>query len=342
LAKVGVIGAGGWGTALAKLLTSNGHDVMLWSREAETAAEINQAHQNTNFLKGISLPENLKASTDMNEVVKDRLYIVMAVPSQWVRHVAKTLSTLINPQALVINAAKGLELTTQKRLTQVLTEELALPDHRIVALSGPNHAEEVGLSLPSASVVASPNLECAEEAQDLLMNHYFRVYTNPDRIGVELGGAIKNIISLAAGISEGLGFGDNTKAAIITRGIAEMARLGMALGAKSDTFAGLSGLGDLFVTASSKHSRNRWAGQEIGSGRSPNDVLASTLMVVEGVPTTKAAYLLAKKANVEMPITNKVYEILFEGASPRQCVGELMGRGRTHESEEVVRVIHTM
>jgi glycerol-3-phosphate dehydrogenase (NAD(P)+) len=266
----------------------------------------------------------------------------MVVPSQWVRNVARQLSGVISNESLVINAAKGLELTTQKRLTEVLIEELPIPDHRIVALSGPNHAEEVGLNLPSASVVASPELSCAQEAQDLLMNNFFRVYTNPDRIGVELGGAFKNIISLAAGISEGLGFGDNTKAAIITRGIAEMARLGTAMGAKSDTFAGLSGLGDLFVTASSKHSRNRWAGQEIGNGRSPEEVLASTPMVVEGVPTTKAAYLLAQKTGVELPITNKVYEVLFEGASPKQCVGELMARGRTHETEEVAEVIHGM
>lgn len=341
MAKVGVIGAGGWGTALAKLLIINGHDVVLWSREEETASEINLSHQNSRFLKGITLPESLKASTDFSTVVKNCPHIVMAVPSQWLRQVAKEIKSLLNNDALIINAAKGLELSTQKRLTEVLSEELSLYDGRIVALSGPNHAEEVGMNLPSATVVASPDLLSAQQAQDLLMNKFFRVYTNPDRTGVELGGAFKNIISLAAGISEGLGYGDNTKAAIITRGIAEMARLGSALGAKSDTFAGLSGLGDLFVTASSRHSRNRWAGQEIGSGKSPEDVLASTPMVVEGVPTAKAAYILGKKSGVELPITNKVYEILFEGASPQQCVGELMARGRTHETEEVARVIHS-
>lgn len=339
MTRIGVIGAGGWGTALSKLLVNNGNDVVLWCREKETAAEISEIHQNSSFLKGILLPEKLKATTDLEMAIHGADCLLMAVPSQWVRNVAKEIAPLIKPEILVVNAAKGLEITSQKRLTEILAEELPIPDGRIVALSGPNHAEEVGRDLPSATVVASPDLISAQEAQDIFMGPYFRVYTNPDRTGVELGGALKNIIALAAGISEGLGFGDNTKAAIVTRGIAEMARLGKAMSAISHTFAGLSGMGDLFVTASSRHSRNRWAGQEIGSGKSPEAVLASTPMVVEGVPTAKAAKWLAERVGVEMPITCKVYEVLFEAASPQQGVGELMSRGRTHEIEEVARMI---
>lgn len=336
--RLGVIGAGGWGTALAKVLADNCHDVVLWARETEIVDEINQRHQNSQFLSGVNLPEKLVATNLLEQAVLDRQALVMAVPSQWVRSMAKQVSAFIHPEALVVNVAKGLEITSQKRLTEVLEEELPVPDEHIVALSGPNHAEEVARGVPSATVVASPNQGVAETVQDLFMNAQFRVYTNADRTGVELGGALKNIIALAGGITDGLGFGDNTKAALITRGIAEMARLGAALGALPQTFAGLSGLGDLFVTASSRHSRNNWAGREIGSGRSPQEVLSSTPMVVEGAPTSKAAYLLSKKLKVEMPITTKVYEVLYEGASPLKGVSELMARVRTHESEEVARL----
>lgn len=338
MSRVGVIGAGGWGTALARVLTGNGHQVVFWCFENETAEEINREHTNNRFLPGILLPEKLRATDDLRQAVHGQDAIVMVVPSQWTGSVAKSIAPIIDPSCLVVNAAKGLEITSLRRLSQVLIETLPVNPDRVVALSGPNHAEEVGREVPSATVVASPDINSAQEAQDLFMNAYFRVYTNPDRIGVELGGALKNIIALAAGISEGLGFGDNTKAAILTRGIAEMARLGAALGASPHTFAGLSGVGDLFVTGSSRHSRNFWAGREIGSGKSPEEVLKSTPMVVEGVPTSKAAYLLANKLNVEMPIAAKVYQVLFEGASPKQGVQELMTRGKTHESEELAKV----
>lgn len=336
--RLAVIGAGGWGTALAKVLVDNEHEVLLWAREPEVALEINQHHLNSRFLSEVGLPEKLQATEDLQQAVDHCEALVMAVPSQWTRVMARQVAPLISRNTIVINVSKGLEITTQKRLTEVLEEELPIANERIVALSGPNHAEEVARGVPSATVVASPDQTIAETVQDIFMNSSFRVYTNADRTGVELGGALKNIIALAGGITDGLGFGDNTKAALITRGIAEMARLGVAMGALSQTFAGLSGLGDLFVTASSRHSRNSWAGREIGSGRSPEEVFNSTPMVVEGAPTSKAAYLLSKQLQVEMPITTKVYEVLYEGASPIKGVKELMERGRTHESEEVARL----
>jgi glycerol-3-phosphate dehydrogenase (NAD(P)+) len=336
--SIGVIGAGGWGTALAKLLTGNGHNVTIWCHEEETANDILHNQTNSRFLSGIKLPKELKATTQLKSVLQGSDCLVMAVPSQWVRETAKKVSPFISKDVLVINVAKGLEISTQKRLTEVLAEELPTTASRIIALSGPNHAEEVAREIPTATVVASPEQESAEETQDIFMNSFFRVYTNSDRIGVELGGALKNVSALAAGITEGLGFGDNTKAALITRGIAEMARLGVALGAVSHTFAGMSGVGDLFVTTSSSHSRNLWAGREIGRGRLPKEVLSSTPMVVEGVPTSKAVHLLSQKMNVEMPISTKVYEVLFEGASVIEGVKELMTRVRTHESEEVVKM----
>lgn len=334
---IGIIGSGGWGTALAKVCAEKGHQVQLWALEPEVVAEINQQHTNHIFLPGVALPETLHASNSIQEVVSGKKYIFIAVPSQWVRSVAKQMAAYLNPEAIVISVSKGLDPESLEILTTVLAEELPMVDpNAILALSGPNHAEEVARRIPSATVVATPVLKFAEEVQDLLISDVFRVYTNPDRIGVQLGGALKNIIALAAGISDGLGFGDNTKAALVTRGLAEMSRLGVALGAQSPTFAGLSGMGDLFVTASSKHSRNSWAGREIGKGRSLADIIGSTKMVIEGVGTTKAAYQLAKQVKVEMPITFITYQILFENLSPHKGVSQLMERMKTHEMEEVV------
>ncbi|MGE5582494.1 MAG: NAD(P)H-dependent glycerol-3-phosphate dehydrogenase [Bacillota bacterium] len=339
---IGVIGAGGWGTALAKLCAEKGYQVAIWAREPEVVAEINQNHTNNTFLPGVILPEALRASNSLAEVVSGQQYLITAVPSQWLRAVAREMLPYLSKNMIVISVAKGLEIQSLKTLTEVLQEELPVIDpNALVALSGPNHAEEVARGVPSATVVSTPVLKYAEEIQDLLISSWFRVYTNPDRIGVQLGGALKNIIALAAGISDGLGFGDNPKAALITRGLTEMARLGQALGAKTPTFAGLSGMGDLFVTASSKHSRNAWAGREIGKGRSLAEVTASTKMVVEGVATTQAAYKLAKKLDIEMPITVATYQILFEGLSPKDGVRQLMGRIRTHEMEEVVSATYT-
>lgn len=334
---IGVIGGGGWGTALAKHCAEKGFPVALWVLEPETAAEINTLHTNQTFLPGVSLPESLSASTSLAEVVQGRKYLITAVPSQWLRSVARQLAPLISAAVVIVSATKGLEIQTRHIMTRVLESELPLLNpSAIVALTGPNHAEEVARGVPSVTVVATDTLHYAEEVQDLLISPLFRVYTNPDKIGVQLGGALKNVIALAAGISDGLGFGDNTKAALVTRGLVEMSRLGAALGGKTPTFAGLSGMGDLFVTAASLHSRNAWAGRELGKGRSLEDITSSTKMVVEGVATTKAAYLLAQEYGIEMPITEIVHQILFEGLSPRAGVGILMERIRTHEMEEVV------
>lgn len=334
---IGIIGSGGWGTALAKVCAEKGHPVQIWALEPEVVAEINQQHTNNTFLPGVELPLSLHASNSIEEVVSGKKYLFTAVPSQWVRSVAKQMAAYLNPEAIIISVSKGLDPESLKTLTAVLTEALPMVDpNAILALSGPNHAEEVARRIPSATVVATPVLKFAEEVQDLLISDVFRVYTNPDRIGVQLGGALKNIIALAAGISDGLGFGDNTKAALVTRGLAEMSRLGVALGAQSPTFAGLSGMGDLFVTASSKHSRNAWAGRELGKGRSLADIVGSTKMIVEGVSTTKAAYKIAKQVQVEMPITFIIHQILFEDLSPHEGVSHLMERMKTHEMEEVV------
>jgi glycerol-3-phosphate dehydrogenase (NAD(P)+) len=339
---IGVIGGGGWGTALAKLCTEKGLSVDIWVREPEVTEEINGKHTNNTFLPGVVLPQALHASTSLENVVRNKKYLITAVPTQWVRSVARQMAAFVARDAIIISVSKGLEVHSLKTLTSVLEEEL--PEHdpsAIVALSGPNHAEEVARNIPSATVVATPVLKYAEEVQDLLISPRFRVYTNPDRMGVQLGGALKNVIALAAGISDGLGFGDNSKAALVTRGLSEIARLGAAMGAKTPTFAGLSGMGDLFVTAGSKHSRNAWAGRELGAGKTLEEITASTKMVVEGVTTTQAAYELAKQLNIEMPITSITYQILFKGMPPHDGVAQLMERMRTHEMEEVVSATYS-
>jgi glycerol-3-phosphate dehydrogenase (NAD(P)+) len=339
---IGVIGGGGWGTALAKICAEKGFAVTLWAREAEVVAEINEQHTNQTFLKGIVIPDAVRATTSMAEAVTGQKYLFFTVPSQWLRSVAQEASQYVSADMMIISATKGLEIESLKMMSTVLTEELPMIDPNfIVTISGPTHAEEVAANYPTLIVVSTPRLKCAEAVQDLLISPTFRVYTNPDQIGVQLGGALKNVIALAAGISDGLGFGDNSKAALVTRGMTEMSRLGAALGAQTPTFAGLSGMGDLFVTAFSKHSRNSWAGREIGKGRSLKEVVNSTKMVVEGVATTQAAYQLARSLQVEMPITFITHKILYEGISPRDGVGQLMERIRTHEMEEVVSATYT-
>ncbi len=334
---IGIIGSGGWGTALAKVCAEKGHQVHIWAMEPEVVAEINRNHTNNTFLSGVVLPDSIHASNSIEEVVAGKKYLFTATPSQWVRSIAKQMAAYVRPETRIINVSKGLDGESLDLLTKVLEEELPMVNpNAIIALSGPNHAEEVARQVPSATVVATPVLQFAEEVQDLLISPVFRVYTNPDRIGVQLGGALKNIIALAAGISDGLGFGDNSKAALVTRGLVEMARLGLALGAQSPTFSGLSGMGDLFVTAASMHSRNAWAGRELGKGKSLDEIVTSTKMVVEGVHTTKAAYHIAKRLNVEMPITFITYKILFENLSAKEGVSQLMERMKTHEMEEVI------
>lgn len=339
---IGVIGGGGWGTALAKICAEKGHSVTIWVREPEIAEEINQSHTNHTFLPGIILPSSIKASNSMSEVVTGNKYLITSAPSQWLRSVAKEMKPFVASDTIIISASKGLEIQSLKMMNQVLEEELPMVDpNAIIALSGPTHAEEAALGVPTTIVVSTPKLSFAEAVQDLLISSYFRVYTNPDRVGVQLGGSLKNVIALAAGISEGLGFGDNTKAALVTRGMVEIARLGAAMGAKTPTFAGLSGMGDLFVTAFSKHSRNSWAGRELGKGRSLAEITQSTKMVIEGVSTARAAYQLADELKVEMPITSITYQILYEGISPQDGVRRLMERVRTHEMEDIVSATYT-
>lgn len=335
--KIAVIGAGSWGTALAKLLSEKYSAVTLWARSPELVDELIATRENKTYLPGIPLPQGLIFTSDVEQAVRQADVIFFVTPSHVMREMAKIVAPYVKNEALIVTAAKGLELGTYKRMSQIIAEEI--PDHskKIAALSGPNHAEEVGLAYPAATVIASPNRDTAEQLQDILMTSYFRAYTNPDIIGVELGGALKNIVALGSGIVEGLEFGDNTKAALMTRGLAEIARLGVAMEAQAATFAGISGVGDLIVTCTSKHSRNRRAGLLIAAGQTADDIQQGSKMVVEGIRSTQAAYELARLYNIEMPITEQTYAILYQNKNPREAVLELMTRGKTHELEEVVQ-----
>jgi glycerol-3-phosphate dehydrogenase (NAD(P)+) len=335
---VGVIGAGGWGTALSILLARKGFRVDLWAREEAVAREISTSRTNETFLPGVVVPEGVTARTALDEVVHDAPLLFVPVPAQHMRAVIRAARPYLRQDQVVIHAGKGIEEGTLLRLSQVLAEELPRELHgNIGVISGPSHAEEVAREVPTALVAASVNDDVAKLAQDTLMCPTMRVYTSHDVIGVELGGALKNVIAVATGIADGLGFGDNTRAALMTRGLAEIARLGIALGANPLTFAGLSGMGDLVVTCMSMHSRNRRAGIEIGRGRKVKDVLASTPMVVEGIPTTRAAVELGRRAGVQMPVAEKLYEILFSGLDPMQAVVDLMTRDPQAETSPVFR-----
>ncbi|MGN7455814.1 NAD(P)H-dependent glycerol-3-phosphate dehydrogenase [Paenibacillus pasadenensis] len=331
LKKAAVLVAGSWGTALAAVLAANGHEVVMWTRSASQAAEIRDSHANTKYLPGAALPDNLTATTDMAEALKDARLVLFAAPSSAMRQVASAAAPLLDPDAVIVHAAKGFEIDSLERMSHVLAEELGRPLETIVVLSGPSHAEEVVKQLPTTVVVASEAEGYAEQAQDAFINSCFRVYTNRDVIGVEVAGAIKNIIALGAGLSDGLGFGDNAKAALLTRGLAEIGRLGQAMGANMMTFAGLAGVGDLVATCTSPHSRNWRAGSLLASGLSLDEVLAKVGMVVEGVRTTRSARSLAARYGVEMPITDQLYEVLFQNKAPREAVESLMLRDRTGE-----------
>lgn len=334
--KVAVLGGGGWGTALACLLGSRHAQVTLWVRNGATAREIAASRVNSNYLPGVTIPPAVTVTNDLAEAVAQAAVVLFVTPSQAIREMARQVAPLLAPRAVVVCAAKGLEVGTNLRLSQVLQEELPSYQDRLAVLSGPNHAEEVGRGFPAATVVAATSRSAAELVQGVLMTPQFRVYTNPDMIGVEMGGALKNIIALGAGITVGLGYGDNTIAALITRGLSEIARLGMAMGANPLTFAGLAGIGDLVATCTSPHSRNRRAGMAIAAGQSVAEIQAGTGMVVEGFMATKAACALQKEYHVTMPITEEVYHVLYAGESPRTAVLHLMTRNRTHEMEEVV------
>ncbi|PRX40092.1 glycerol-3-phosphate dehydrogenase (NAD(P)+) [Planifilum fimeticola] len=335
--RAAVLGAGSWGTVLAALLADNGFAVTIYARNPSVAEEINRRRTNAKYLPEFHLPDGVRATTSLEEAVSDREMIVVAVPSHSVREVARSAAPHLCGRPLVVHATKGFEPDTLKRISEVLAEEFpAFLTDRIAVLSGPSHAEEVARRSPTAVVVSSKSRETAEAVQSHLINSYFRVYTNPDLIGVEIGGALKNIIALGAGLSDGLGFGDNAKAALMTRGLAEIARLGMAMGARPITFAGLAGVGDLVVTCTSRHSRNWRAGYMLSQGQALEDVLREMGMVVEGVKTTRAAHRLAQSYGVEMPITAELYAVLFDGKDPSRAVEDLMGRGKTHEMEEIV------
>lgn len=333
--KVAVLGAGSWGTALAIVLADNGHDVRLWSYRKDQVDEINEQHTNEQYLD-VTLPTSLKAYADIEVAVSDVDAVVIVVPSSAMREVMAKLNEHLTDNMVLIHASKGIEPNTLKRISEVIVEEIPTYDEeRMVVLSGPSHAEEVALRSPTTVTVASSTIEVAQFAQNLFMNDDFRVYTSTDVLGVELGGALKNIIALGAGISDGLSFGDNAKAALITRGLAEITRLGTAMGANPLTFLGLCGVGDLIVTSTSTHSRNWRAGHLLGKGKNLEEILNEMGMVVEGVRTTKAAYQLSKQHEVEMPITAGIYDILFNHKTPKLVVEQLMNRRKRKELDNL-------
>jgi glycerol-3-phosphate dehydrogenase (NAD(P)+) len=325
---VAVLGAGSWGTTLAIVLCENEHNVTMWEFYEENAAALRRDGENKKFLPGILLPETLRIETDLAAALRGKDLVLFVVPSHVVRTTARNVaaSGALDPEAIIVNAAKGLEEKTMQRMSEILIAELPVQLSHVCTLSGPSHAEEVSLQMPTSVVAAGPDQAINERVQDVFMRPYFRVYTNTDLLGVEIGVALKNIIAIAAGICDGLGYGDNTKAALLTRGLVEISRLGAALGARKETFFGLSGVGDLIATALSKHSRNRHVGERIGTGEPLETVLGNMVMVAEGVRTTHAAVDLGKKLGVDLPIIQSVHGVLFEGKDPRDAINQLMNR----------------
>ncbi|MBR4015472.1 MAG: NAD(P)H-dependent glycerol-3-phosphate dehydrogenase [Anaerotignum sp.] len=322
--KVTVIGSGSWGTALAIMLAKEGHKVLIWARREDVVEELLQKRTNEKYLPGVTIPPEIQATTDRKAAVEGAEIIIFAVPSRAVRSTLEDFADILQKGQILVNVAKGLEDGTLLRLSEVM--ESIAPQCEICVLSGPSHAEEVARNIPTACLIASKNEAVARLVQEEFRNPRFRLYTNTDLVGVEIGAALKNIMALAAGMSDGLGFGDNTKAALMTRGIAEMKRLGIAMGGKAETFAGLSGIGDLIVTCTSMHSRNRRAGILLGQGKSLQETLDAVQMVVEGVNTVEAACHLAEKYGVSMPITETINEVLFHGLPAEEAVQELMTR----------------
>ncbi|SDH40110.1 NAD(P)H-dependent glycerol-3-phosphate dehydrogenase [Alteribacillus bidgolensis] len=334
--NVAVIGAGSWGTALATVLADNEHNVKIWTRRQKQADEINNSHTNTKYLPGFALPHAIQASNDLAWCTEDAKYVLLVVPTKAIRDTVTQLKPYVKDYNILIHASKGIEPGTSKRISEMMEEELdEKKGEATVVLSGPSHAEEVCERQPTTVTVSSHAAQAAEQVQELFMNNNFRVYTNQDLIGVEIGGALKNIIALGIGLTEGLGYGDNAKAALMTRGLAEIARLGIKLGANPLTFTGLSGLGDLIVTCTSQHSRNWRTGYKLGMGKNLENVLDEMGMVVEGVRTTKAVKELSNRLKVEMPITEALFEVLFNEKKPEAAAHQLMGRVRKHEVENV-------
>ncbi|MDO5708237.1 MAG: NAD(P)H-dependent glycerol-3-phosphate dehydrogenase [Andreesenia angusta] len=328
-----VLGGGSWGTAIANLLGNKGYRVTIWLRDEMQAKEINKTRVNKKYLPDIELSENLNFTSKL-DIFEGVDIIISAIPTQSCREVFKKIKNFVEKDAIIVNLSKGLEIGTLYRISEIVEQELK--DLRYCVLSGPSHAEEVAKDLPTTVVASSKSREVAERIQDLFMTNRFRVYTNPDVIGVEIGGALKNIIALGAGITDGYGYGDNTKAALMSRGFIEMAKLGIKMGASGATFSGLSGIGDLIVTCTSIHSRNRRAGILMGKGHTSKEATEEIGMVVEGIKTTKAAYEISKKYGVEMPITTELYKMIFEDNPLDDAVYSLMSRSKKHELEEIL------
>jgi len=331
MAKISVIGSGGWGIALAILLHKNGHNLTIWSFDKKEAEELKTTRENKTKLPNILLPEDIKVTDDLKEAVNDKDILILAVPSKAIRSVSKSLKNIIKDNQIIVNVAKGLEEDTLETMTDIIEEELKGKKTQVAVLSGPSHAEEVGKGIPTTCVVSAHNKELTLYLQNIFMNPSFRVYTSPDMLGIEIGGALKNVIALAAGIADGLNYGDNTKAALITRGIKEISSLGVAMGGEQSTFYGLTGLGDLIVTCASMHSRNRRAGILLGQGKTLDEAIKEVNMVVEGIYSAKSALMAAKKYNVEIPIIEQVNAVLFENKNAAEAVNELMIRDKKLE-----------
>lgn len=332
MSKVTVFGTGSFGTALANVLAENGHQVLMWGKNEQTINEINSQHINSKYLKNAQLNGSIVATLDINSAVSFSEVYLMALPTKAMREVAKSIDSLLTSKKTFIHVAKGIENETYKRVSEMIEDSIS-PEHNagIGVLSGPSHAEEVVIKQPTTVAASSKTPEVSKLTQDLFMNDYLRVYTNDDLVGVELGGALKNIIAVASGVISGMGFGDNAKAALMTRGLAEISRLGEKLGADPITFLGLGGIGDLIVTCTSTHSRNYTLGYKLGEGKSLDKALDEMNMVVEGIYTTKSVYHLAKEVDVDMPITAALYSVLFENRPVDESVKDLMGRGKKAE-----------
>ncbi len=333
MAEIGIIGAGSWGTALSLVLSHNGHKVTVWSLLEDEVEMLRRDREHKEKLPGVILPDSIDYTTDLESAVKGKEMLVMAVPSPYIRSTARSMAPYVEEGQLIVVVSKGIEEDTLMIQTDIVEQEI--PQAVVAVLSGPSHAEEVGRNLPTTVVAGAKSKEVAERVQSLFMNEVFRVYTSSDMLGIELGASLKNVIALAAGMADGLGFGDNTKAALITRGITEISRLALAMGAQPETIGGLSGIGDLIVTCASTHSRNRKAGMLIGQGYTMQEAMDEVKMVVEGVYSAKAANVLAKKYGVEMPIVEQVNQVLFEGQPAKDGVYELMLRERKSEHDNL-------
>mgnify|MGYP004535211733 FL=1 len=333
MARIGILGAGSWGTALAILLHDNGHDVTVWSIHEKEVEMLNTTRRHESKLPGVEIPEGILFTADMKETMSDKDVCVLAVPSPFIRSTCQKMKSYVRAGQIIVNVAKGIEESTLYTLTDIIEEEMPYADACV--LSGPSHAEEVSRRLPTTCVVSARTRKTAEYLQSVFVSPVFRVYISPDMLGIELGGALKNVIALAAGTADGLGYGDNTKAALITRGIAEIARLGIKMGGRPETFYGLTGIGDLIVTCASVHSRNRKAGYLMGKGYTMQEAMDEVQMVVEGVYSAKAALTLAQKYQVEMPIVEQVNKVLFENKNAEDAVKELMIRDKKMESDSV-------